>query len=508
MKLMMILAAVAVTLMACGGEAPEGHAHGDAAADAAQAPQRLTHFGEKTELFVEFPALVVGQTATFVAHFTQLADFKPVAQGRVTVLLSGDGRAEERFEVAAPTVPGIFKVGVTPAQPGDRDLSLIVNTAQGPLTHELGPVTVFTDAKAAAPSVAAEGGIPFSKEQQWRVDFATLEAVQGSARPSVTATATIRALPDGAAQMTAPVAGVLRSAGAFPRIGQVVKKGQVLLWLTPRLGGDTDYAALQATVSKARIALEAARRERARLEALFKEEAVPERRVFEARATEAMAEAEATAAHARLGGLSDGGGGVAMRAPIDGRIVDVAVGAGGFVAEGAPLFHIANSTRLWLEARVAESEMGRLGVPTAAAFWVDGVTHAVLIEPGKGGRLIAVGGMVDAVTRTVPVIFEFTPPAGTALRLGMMARAQVFAGAGQKAVLVPASAVQDESGTAVVYVQTGGESFERRIVQTGAREGDRIAIVAGIEAGQRVVSRGAYLIRLSTSKAGPAGHAH
>ena len=73
---------------------------------------------------------------------------------------------------------------------------------------------------------------------------------------------------------------------------------------------------------------------------------------------------------------------------------------------------------------------------------------------------------------------------------------------------MPASAVQDESGSQVVYVQTGGESFERRLVQTGARDGERIAIVAGLEAGQRVVSKGAYLIRLSTSKAGPAGHAH
>ena len=75
-------------------------------------------------------------------------------------------------------------------------------------------------------------------------------------------------------------------------------------------------------------------------------------------------------------------------------------------------------------------------------------------------------------------------------------------------MLIPASAVQDESGTQVVYVQTGGESFERKIVQTGVRDGERIAIVSGLEPGQRVVSKGAYLIRLSTSKTGPSGHAH
>ncbi|MBU4003612.1 MAG: efflux RND transporter periplasmic adaptor subunit, partial [Gammaproteobacteria bacterium] len=128
-------------------------------------------------------------------------------------------------------------------------------------------------------------------------------------------------------------------------------------------------------------------------------------------------------------------------------------------------------------------------------------------------KLIAVGGVVDAVTRTVPAIFEFANPVGNggtggALRLGMTAKAQIFSGGDKPAVLVPAGAVQDESGTQVIYVQTGGESFERRIVQTGARDGAHIAIVAGIEAGQRVVSQGAYLIRLSTSMAGPSGHGH
>jgi membrane fusion protein, heavy metal efflux system len=485
--------------------AAEGHGH-----DQGGSSEQLTHFGDKSELFLEFPPLVAGQAAVFVAHFTQLADFKPVTQGSLTVVLTG-GAAEERFTVAAPALPGIFKPTVTPKVAGERELSLIVVTPTGRLTHELGPVTVFADAKAAAAGhgESAAGGIPFSKEQQWRIDFATAEAVQGVVRPSVAATATIKAPPDAAAQVVAPSTGVLRAGGAFPRIGLKVQAGQVLAWLTPRLGGDTDHAALEAGAAKARIALDQARRERERMEALFKDEAVAEKRVFEARASEAMAQTEATAAQARLG-QQGGRGGIAIRAPIDGVVADVSVGAGGFVAEGAPLFHIAHTARLWLEARVPESEIARLGSPTGARVeGLGGDGHdALSIEPGKNGRLIAVGGMVDAVTRTVPVIFEFTNPTGGAWRIGMMAKAQIYAGAGQTAVVVPATAVQDESGTQVVYVQTGGESFERRIVQTGARDGERMAIVGGLEAGQRVVSRGAYLIRLSTSKSGPAGHAH
>lgn len=515
------LVALATTLLlaGCGDKTPATAAaehHDDAGA-------KITHFGEKTELFVEFPTLIVGQTATFIAHFTQLADFKPLVQGRLTVRLSGGNAPDENFTVDAPAVPGIFKPGVTPKMAGKRELTLSVESALGTLTHELGPVTVYADAQAAATGHGEhdddDSGIAFSKEQQWKIDFSTTAAVKGVARPSVAATATIRAHPDGEAQLAAPAAGLLRAAGAFPRVGQAVKKGQVLAWLAPRLGGDTDQATLGASAGKAKIALEQARRERERMEALFKDEAIAEKRMLEARANEGMAQAEAEAAQARLGQLGDGGGGIAIRAPIDGVIAAVSVAAGAFVAEGAPLFHVANTTRLWLEARVPESEIGRLGTPTGAAFVVDGFAHPFDIEPGRNGKLIAVGGVVDSATRTVPVIFEFANSggnggaggkdgAGGALRLGMTAKAQIFAGNGQESVLVPVGAVQDESGTQVVYVQTGGESFERRIVQTGARDGAHFAIAAGLEAGQRVVSKGAYLIRLSTSMAGPSGHGH
>ena len=148
-----------------------------------------------------------------------------------------------------------------------------------------------------------------------------------------------------------------------------------------------------------------------------------------------------------------------------------------------------------------------MGTPSGAGFKVDGFGKSFAIEAGKNGKLVAVGGVVDAVTRTVPVIFEFANP-GRALPLGLTVKVRLFAGGGHQGIVVPAGAVQDESGTSVVYVQTGGESFERSIVQAGTRDGERIEIKAGLEPGQRIVSEGAYLIRLSATKSGPSGHAH
>lgn len=507
---------VALLLVACGDKknVAGGPEHGQTSVAANEhhdeAGEKLTDFSDQTELFVEMPPLVAGQSAEFVVHLTRLSDYKPLAKGEVTVALAGGSGAAEIFRVDAATVPGIFKLPVALKVSGERELTIHVKSDLGSQTHELGPVTVFADAKAAGAGHDEHGdeGIAFSKEQQWKIDFATAEVVTGVVRPAVVATATIRAQPDGEAQLAAPAAGIVRAASAFPRVGQAVKKGQILVTLAPRLGGETDQASLDAGATKAMIALEQATRERERMEALFRDEAIPEKRLLEARANEKLAQAEMDAAKARAAQTS-GGAGIAIRAPINGTIADVSVATGAFVAEGAPLFHIANTGRLWLESRVPESDIGRLGTPTGASFTVDGFDRTFNID-GKNGRLVAVGGVVDAATRTVPVIFEFNNSANpaNALRLGMTAKAQLFAGTGKEAALVPASAVQDESGTQVVYVQTGGDRFERKVVMTGARDGDRIAVLSGLEAGQRVVSKGAYLIRLSTSKAGPAGHAH
>jgi len=94
------------------------------------------------------------------------------------------------------------------------------------------------------------------------------------------------------------------------------------------------------------------------------------------------------------------------------------------------------------------------------------------------------------------------------LRIGMAAKAQVFAGAAREVVAVPASAVIDENGMATVFVMTGGESFERRQVRIGARDGDWVEVVDGLESGQRVVSRGAWLVKLASTKTGEIGHGH
>ena len=513
-KILALLIVSALSLAACGDK-PAGSHDAESAVEAegdhghGAGGEKLTHFTDRTELFVEFPRLVVGETSAFAAHLTALADFSALTAGKVTVRLTGGGQPDEAFSVDGPSQPGIFRPEATPKHAGERELSIEVVTADFSVTHALGPFTVYPDRNAAEaePAPHDDEGIGFTKEQQWKVDFATAEVVTRPIRTVVAATGVLRARPDGEAQLTAAAAGQVQAAGTFPRLGQQVKKGQLLAYLVPRLGGETDLATLRAAESKARVEHDLASQESARMESLYRDEAVPEKRVLAARAAAASARAELTAAQQRLGQYGGTGGGIPVRAPVSGTLADVRVSPGAFAQEGALLFHIADRSKLWLELRVPESDAARLGSPTGAAFRVAGMDASVEIVPGRNGRLVAVGGVVDATTRTVPVVFEFSAPDRN-LPIGMAVQAQVFAGGAREAVAIPASSVLDEGGMSVVFVMIGGESFERRQVRLGAREGDWVEVLDGLTPGSRVVSRGAYLVKLASTGTAQIGHGH
>lgn len=494
---------LALGLVACEHE----HRH---AADTAEA-QVYTHFTPETELFVEFSPLVAGAKSTFAAHFTQLSDYKPVTAGTVDVILSGANAPTERFRVSAPRAPGIFAPTVLPRTAGRRNLSLVISATGLEARHELGQVTVHADAAAAlqagpAPG-AVEGEIGLHKEQQWTTDFA-LETVQLRAiRESVSAPAMIRPSADGAAVVVASTAGSVRAAGSFPALGERIERGQTLAMLIPRLGGDTDVASLQASLASARSQANLADAEAERMQRLYALQAVAERRLQEARSAQQVAQATLRAAQMRLSQLDGNAGGIALKAPLDGTIALVPVANGAAVETGEVLFHIVDRRELWLHAHVSEVDAARLQQPTGAAFELPGLDAPVELGVGDNGRLIGVGSMIDPDSRAVPVVFALTNP-DPRIALNQQVQARVYTGRTQTALSVPMGAVIDDGGQRVVYVMRSGESFSRIPVRLGLRDGDRLEVLEGLAAGDRVVSRGAMQVRLAAATPEAMGHGH
>ncbi len=471
-----------------------------------------TRWTGRSELFMEYPPLVEGETSRFAIHFTDLADFEPLRAGRAEVRLDGAGGAA--FTVDAPGRPGIFGVDVTPSRAGRYRLSVLLDAPGLGDRHDLGEVTVLTPADGEALGAAGEeedGAIPFLKEQQWTLDFATAPARSRQIAESLVLAAEIEPRTGGRADVTTPVAG--RLAGDLPPhpVGTRVTRGDPLAEIIPRSGHGEDRPALELAVAEARNLLELERAERARVERLAAAGALPERRRLEARMAEQTAQARVAAAEAHLAQLEatrtgEGEGGrdtrFILRAPISGIVAasDATPGAG--VEEGTRLFRLVALDRVHVVGALPEAALARIDELTGAELDVPGFDAPIALD-----RLVAVGRVLEPEARTVPIIYELRNP-DRRLAVGQAVFLRVFSSAVMEAVTVPESAVVDDAGQPVLFVQVGGESFERRPVRLGNREAGQVQIAGDVAPGERVVIRGAPLIRLAALSPQVPAHGH
>ena len=494
---------------ACSGPEP---AVTDTVADAEPLPVVETRWTTRSELFVEYPPLVEGQTSRFAIHVTDLSTFEPVRKGRATVHLTG--ARDREFAVDTPGRPGIFAVDVTPTQAGRYRLAVVLDAPGLTDRHDLGDVTVLTAADAAAVVMAEEpedGSIPFLKEQQWTLDFATAPAERRQMGASLLLAAEIEPRTGGQVDVTTPVAG--RLAGDLPprSVGSHVARGETLAEIIPHSGHGEDRPALELAVAEARDAVELARAERARVERLVEVGALPTRRQLEARLAEQTAEARVTAAEAHLAQLDstrrgEGEGArnirFVLRTPMSGIVAESDATPGASVEEGARLFRLVALDRVHIVGSLPEAALSR----------VDELVGAELEVPGFGApvalaRLIAVGRVLNPDTRTVPIIYELRNP-DSRLAIGQAVSLRVFVSAATEAVTVPDSAIVDDAGQPVVFVQVAGESFERRAVELGNRESGLVQITGDVAVGERVVVRGAPFVRLAALSPQVPTHGH
>ena len=484
-------------------EPEAGHAHEEASGALVH-----THYTDQTELFVEFPPLVVGQASRFLAHVTRLADFQPLTAGTLEVLLEGPAGPVARFRVRQPSRDGLFTPSVTPQEPGTFRLVIEIEADGLQARHDLGPVTVFATAgDVTPPAEAEEGEIVYLKEQQWADPFATWEVAAQPMRRSVPGFATVLAPADAGAEVHAPADGYI-AATRLARGGSSVAQGEVLGYLVPRLGEGTDFGNLLVALEQAESRLALAERDVSRLEQLYAQGAVPERRLADARSELGVAQAEARAARARVEQTQQGDrqAGLALRAPVGGTIVEANARPGAFTRAGERLFRIAAPERRWVEIRVPEHFANAL--PGASGAWLDtGEDRKVVLDAAHDAHVVQVGTAIDPQTRTASVTVEY-PTAQGPEALGARLPAGVFVSGREPRLALPRSAVIEDGGRDVVYVQVGGESFARRPVELGIRDGELVEVLSGVEAGQRVVSRGAYLVRLAAAGGDEIGHGH
>ncbi len=179
---------------------------------------------------------------------------------------------------------------------------------------------------------------------------------------------------------------------------------------------------------------------------------------------------------------------VTVTAPQGGVVWEIGARDGMAVMPGTTLFRIATIGTVWVTADVPEAQAAlvRSGAPVEAraAAYPDrvfkGTVNALLPE-------------VNAQTRTVRARIVLANPGG-ALKPGMFASV-IFGGVtGKAGVLVPAEAVIQTGKRSVVIVDAGNGSFAPVEVAVGRESGDVVEIVKGLEAGQKIVVSGQFLV--------------
>jgi len=507
-----LLAVLLVLMPACGDhdhDASGGHLQDDQESVAERPTVAVTHWTERTELFMEYPVFVAGESGRSAIHVTDLADFSPLSEGEAVVSLRGeDGRVVEfRGGVSRP---GIFGVDLQVEQAGVYAMSLSVDAPNVQDVHELGPVTVYAPGAALPGEAEEDEGISFLKEQQWTLEFGTAVVAARGIRAGVTVPATVEPRSGGDALLTAPVPGRVDPTTRVPVPGARVRAGAVLARIAPRSDDLRDAAGLRAALVEAEQSHGLFVRDRDRAARLVEARAVPSRRLDEAEAALISSSARLDAARerwSRFESLSQPGGGDAgatmfsMRAPFDGVVSEVLFTAGTSVEENDPLLRVVDPDRVHVVGAVTESLAASLGTITAAELILDGQPPLSLGEP------FADNPVIDPVTRTSDVRFALDNR-GTTFRIGQAVRLRLFVGDDESETAVPESAIVDDGGRPVIFVQTGGESFERRPVELGSRADGYVHVVDGVEPGERVVHRGAYLIRLAAMSTQIPAHGH
>ncbi|WP_422924708.1 efflux RND transporter periplasmic adaptor subunit [Singulisphaera sp. PoT] len=308
------------------------------------------------------------------------------------------------------------------------------------------------------------------------------------------------------AEVSPRVTGFLREIRVD--LGKVVRRGEVLAVVDSSevSAGKTQLLTSHAAVNLAQVTAD-------RVQALTRSGAVPGKAELEVMTALNQAKASAMDAEQKLRNLGfddealnqflkakDTKNLLDVNAPIDGSIVIRHAVLGEAVDAASRLFVVADTSRMWLWIDVYEGDITKISPGQPVSFTINGS------DPKGGdlsflGKVNWVGSEVNDKTRTTRVRAELHNPDGR-LRANQFGRAEIQIDPEHKAVVVPKMAVQRKDGTDLVFLPEDepGRYRAQRIVTKPTDHGDVVEVTWGLKPGQRVVTRGAFLLKTEIMK--------
>lgn len=446
---------------------------------------------------MEFPALVEGRTSKFAAHFTVLDKHQPVRKGSVTVSLI-KGETGIRHKVDAPSSPGIFSPALQPKTPGTYDLVFDLKTPEYSDRIVIEDVQVYASAEEASKNVAEaeEGGISFLKEQAWKIDFQTEPVTQGEVYDVVHTSGIWQAAPGTYKTLAAGANGMVNFVSENLTEGTEVKRGQLLMNLSSEGLSSNN---VQAEIAQAKARYDQVKAEYERKKELYEDKIVPKAEFEKVESDFRVAEANYRALASNYGA-----GGKQIRAPFAGFIKSISTSNGNYVEQGAQLVTVGTDKSRILKTQLSASH--NPSKESIANVWYKSENGEWKEVEGSDSSIISVGKEVEDRKPMIPVFIKVNDV--VEMPEGSFTEVQIALGEAENGIVVPEAALLEDYGNYSVIVQTGGESYERRPVKIGKRNGKHAQVLSGLEAGEVVVTTGFYQVKMASMSGTTPAHGH
>lgn len=496
-----ILISFLVLFTACNMNPEKGSAQQDSSHQHDNESSQYTLFTDLFEFFIEHPPLVAGEEAEFLVHLTNLSTYEACSSGKVSILIDGVSITSGKAHI-----PGIFEVPFSPKKGGAFHAEISYKEGSQEESVEA-HVHVYADHDAMhAPNddsnghshpAAPLGEITFLKEQAWKSDFRVELVAKDTFHTVIPTSGELMPMPGEKKFIPSTTRGMVRFVDPQLVQGANVHKGQLLFTISSEsLVEDNVKLRYEATKNK----LAKSRSEYLRHKQLYKSEAISERQYLQSRATytEDSLNFYNLETH-----ISDEG--IRIVAPASGSLHELSVSDGMYVTEGSILAILSPDQNLMLRADLPQQYFKQSNHITKAHFRPAYSQEVLSVEELKGS-LLAVGHSVKENDHYLPVNFILKND-GSLLE-GAFAEVYLIAGERTDVISIPVKALGEEQGGKYVFVQLSGESYSKRRVHVGSGDGRNVEIISGLTEGERVVTRGAMLIKAASMETGEIADEH
>ncbi len=491
-----LMAMFALLFVGCADKTGNEHGHEAGGLE----PLAYTIYSDKTELFVEFKPLIVGSKSSFAAHFTILGEtFLPLTEGKVTVsLIVGESGIRNSGDSASS--PGIFRLALSPKTAGVGNLVFDIETKNYTDQIIIENITVYPNEQTAQQNQTTnENGeeITYLKEQAWKVEFANAPVRKQTFNDIIKTNGQLLSAPGDEVMITANAGGSVVFSSAKSIVGSEINVGSNLFTIS---GGNISTGTIDATYKEAKANYDRAKSDVERASELVKDNIVSQKEYLQAKVAFENAQTTFNAIAKNYSAK-----GQSISSPISGFVKDILVSEGQFVEAGTPLAIVSKNKNLLLQAHLSQRYFNKLPTIQSASFKMAGIDEVFSTE-ALSGKIISFGKSASANSPFIPITFEINNIGN--LVSGSVVEVYLKSSPIPNALVIPTSSLMEEQGNFYVYVQTSGESFEKREIKIGASDGQNIQVLSGVSEGERVVTKGAYQIKLSSASGELPAHGH